>query len=413
MKIIQLEAQNVKKLKAVEIRPDGNLVVIGGKNGAGKSSVLDSISYALAGKSSHPSQPVRDGEKKAKVVCDLGDLIVKRTITATGGGTLTIENKDGAVFKSPQSILDALVGKLTFDPLAFANMDLKKQVGTLKNLVGLDFEDLDQERKQVYEKRTVVNSEAKKLEAKLNDLPEYPNVPDEELSIASLLDTLQKTVEHNKMIREAKRQLEGSIDARRKLSVEIAELERRLNMLKVKHDELSDQIAQRKAEVDAMEELDEGVIKEKIAVAEETNKQVRENKERARVEEALDRAKKFSAELTAQLKAIDKEKAAALASAKFPVEGLSFDSDRVYYNGIPFNQASSAEQLRVSVAIGLAMNPKLKVLLIRDGSLLDEDNLALISNMAAEADAQVWIERVGAGKECQVIIEDGEISNGE
>ena len=37
------------------------------------------------------------------------------------------------------------------------------------------------------------------------------------------------------------------------------------------------------------------------------------------------------------------------------------------------------------------------------------DSLALLATMAADAEAQVWIERVGEGAECSVIIEDGSI----
>ena len=54
MKIVELRAENVKRLKAVEITPDGTLQVIGGRNAQGKSSVLDAIWLALAEK-------VRDG----------------------------------------------------------------------------------------------------------------------------------------------------------------------------------------------------------------------------------------------------------------------------------------------------------------------------------------------------------------
>ena len=40
MKIIKLTAENVKRLKAIEITPEGNLVVIGGLNDQGKTSTL-------------------------------------------------------------------------------------------------------------------------------------------------------------------------------------------------------------------------------------------------------------------------------------------------------------------------------------------------------------------------------------
>ena len=108
---------------------------------------------------------------------------------------------------------------------------------------------------------------------------------------------------------------------------------------------------------------------------------------------------------------IDEAKQDLLSKAKFPIEGLSFDESGVYYNETPFSQCSSAERLRVSTAMGMAALNKdpngLKIILIRDGSLLDADNLKMISDMAEKNGYQVWIERVGEGQECTVIIEDG------
>ena len=49
MQIVELRAENVKRLSAVTIRPTGPVVEITGKNEAGKSSVLDSIWMALGG----------------------------------------------------------------------------------------------------------------------------------------------------------------------------------------------------------------------------------------------------------------------------------------------------------------------------------------------------------------------------
>lgn len=114
-KIIKLTAENVKRLSVVEISPEGNVVTIGGRNGQGKTSVLDSIEYALGGNPSD-TMPVRSGEESAKVVVDLGDIVVKRTFTAAGGTSLTVTNADGVKQASPQAILDKLTGRLTFDP---------------------------------------------------------------------------------------------------------------------------------------------------------------------------------------------------------------------------------------------------------------------------------------------------------
>ncbi len=114
---------------------------------------------------------------------------------------------------------------------------------------------------------------------------------------------------------------------------------------------------------------------------------------------------------TAKIADLDKTKTDALAKAEFPVPGLSFDEDGVTFNSIPLAQASSAEQIRVSLAIAMALNPKLRVLRIADGSLLDQESLALISETVTANDFQLWIERVGNADEGAVIIEDGEIAN--
>jgi len=168
---------------------------------------------------------------------------------------------------------------------------------------------------------------------------------------------------------------------------------------------------------DAIEEasnckdLDVETIKQQIADADGTNAKIRENAERRRLSGEADEAEAQSNDLTEILDKLDAEKAKALAEASFPVEGLAFDSDGVTYNGIPFEQSSSAEQLRISVAMGLALHNDLKVLLIRDGSLLDADSLRMVAEMATDADAQVWIERVSDGDEVTVIIEDGMVKD--
>ena len=95
-----------------------------------------------------------------------------------------------------------------------------------------------------------------------------------------------------------------------------------------------------------------------------------------------------------------------------PVKGLSFGEGEVVFNGLPLNQASDAEQLRVSIAIAMAANPKLRVLRIRDGSLLDERSLAAVATMADTQDYQIWIERVDSSGKVGVHMEDGEVKNG-
>ncbi len=220
MKIIRLEAENVKRLRAVEIEPDGNMVVISGRNGQGKTSILDAIAMALGGAkaSKLTSKPIRDGEKEASVTLDLGDFTVTRKWRGDNS-TLRVESKDGAEYKSPQRFLDEKLGALSFDPLAFANDDPKKQLATLLGLVKLSFdpEHLDAQRLSIYTERTEIGRALKSAEATLEGLPHVPaGTPEEEVSVASVLakanahaDQVRKAEESQRRIAKAQELIVG------------------------------------------------------------------------------------------------------------------------------------------------------------------------------------------------------------
>jgi len=423
MKIIKLTAENVKRLKAIEIKPDGNLIVIGGMNGQGKTSTIDSIAMAFGGKKYIPPQPVRKGEKKAKIVCETEDLIVTRTMTPEGGGSLKVSTRDGKIYQSPQSILDAMTGQLTFDPLAFSRMDDKAQLNTLKGLVGLDFSELDQKRSILYEERTTINREGKRLVGALASMTDYPDAPDKEVLVSDLMEELDRRVEYNEAIDERGEILaefkQDTAEQREQIGELISQIEKledQLKQMRLQKDELIETVKNRtrkgEKEEDAINSLtilNTQEIKDQISSAEETNRQVRANQEIIKFNTDIEGLRKQSQELNDKINQIDGQKAIQLSEAKFPIEGLSFNEDGVLFDDIPFSQLASSEQLRISTAMGFAMNPELKILLIRDGSLLDQENLKLMADMTEKEDAQIWIERVGEGQEVSVIIEDGNI----
>jgi len=396
MKIVELKSENVKRLKAVTIKPDGSLVVIGGDNANGKTSVLDSIMCALGGKREICERPVRTGEKKATVRLDLGKYVVTRTMTAAGGGTLTVKGKDGG--KYGQAKLNDLVGPL-IDPLKFAGMERRTQLETLKALVGMDFAPADAERKRLYDERTEANRERDRARAECDAVPYDPDLPTKEVSFSELAGEMEQKRKENVGIAELEHRRDGAL-------ARIEEIEREFEQLNAEVTSINTELLAHQAH-----NLD-GLLAE-IEGIEEANKAALGNAEARQHLAAAEAAGAESKRLTAEIEAIDYEKARTLAAAKFPVPGLSFGDDGVLFNGLPFDQASSAERLRVSVAMGLAMNPRLKVLLIRDGSLLDEDSLRMVAEMAEEAGGQVWLERVGKGDECQIIIEDGMIEERE
>lgn len=440
MHIIGLQAENFKRLQAVSIQLNGEHLVVGGDNEQGKSSVLDAVWVALGGsdamKNLKITKPIRKGAEKASITLDLGDLIVTRNWTADDRMYLKVSTKDGAEYKSPQGMLDALMGKL-FDPFEFSRMKDAEQKEILLKLVniGLDLEKWAAIRKGVYDERTEVNRTVKQLEGQLAGIPLQPEeTPDEERSSADVLAEMRKAQQVNQD-NEAKRQ---------ELREFAAQYQRELNGLQTlqdRHDAIEKEIkrlqdeaasvlssaqtvaetiermkeqgAKMKAGVEALKDMDLTVYDKELAELEAVNKSVRLKQERNSVKHKYEDAKADSDMLTVKLGQLDQQKEDAIKAAAFPIEGLGFDDNGVTFNGIPFGQCSSEERIRVGMAIAMAASPKLKVIRIADGSLLDAKNFTLIQEMAAGEGYQLLVEKVGDPGECGIIIEDGAVQSAE
>jgi len=401
LRIIYLEAENVKRLKAVRIKPDKTLVRIEGRNAQGKTSVIDAICACLGGGKWQPEKPVREGEKKARVSVDLGDLQVERRWTARGGTTLEV-TANGDRQATPQAILDKLVGDLTFDPLAFVRMKSKDQADILRRLAGIDFADLDAKRQGLYDARTVANREAKSAEARRGPMPAKPK-SDKPIDVRELAHRQQVAITHNREVQNAR-------DAADRAAGELKVAQKTLANAQARVEEAAEQAKVAQEHAQSMTPQDVGDLGAELVAAEEHNKAIAEWAAWEKRDAEAVELEKMAESYTDQIEALDAEKAKTLQEASFPLAGLSLDANGVCLGGVPFAQASSAEQLRCGVAIGLAQRKRARLGFIRDGSLLDADNLQLLHDIAAEYDAQIFVERVAESPDASAVyIEDGEI----
>ncbi len=73
LEIATVDARNFQRLDNVHIdtAADRNLLLIAGKNAAGKSSLMDVLAVALGGNDELPADPVRHGADKAEIVVEL------------------------------------------------------------------------------------------------------------------------------------------------------------------------------------------------------------------------------------------------------------------------------------------------------------------------------------------------------
>ena len=416
MKIVRMTAENFKRLVAVEITPEGNTVLITGKNGAGKSSVLDAIVSVLCGKKYHPKKPIRDGEDHAEATIETENWIIKRTFTASGGGQLTVLNKDGMKGTSPQALLDKIVGQIAFDPMLFIRMGdtvagEREQLATVMRLAKLDFSDIDAEATSLKEQRSDVRKMKEHYEHEAGRITVPDGTPEKEVSVSELAAELQKATEFN--ANQAKVQ-----DKVVSLRGSVAEFERTIKIQEQELEDLKQELEANKAEKKMIAEAlalteqliepltDTSEITERMGEVEAVNDDVRRKRHKAQyLANAETEADKWR-DLGQEMKALDAERALRLSNAKMPIEGMSVTEEGVIIDGIPLSQVNDAKKLEVGMAIAMAENPELRVILMK-GNDLDEDSLAMVSKMAADKDFMVWIERIEG--EGGIIIEDGSV----
>jgi DNA repair exonuclease SbcCD ATPase subunit len=416
MKIIQLQAENIKKLSAIDITPTDSTVLITGPNGAGKSSILDCIIMALCGGKSIPAVPIKKGADKGKIVIDLGDYTITRSFTKENS-YLKIEAKDGSNISSPQKFLYTIVGNISFDPLDFLNNEKLKQRNILLQLLGVNVDELDRKEKNLREARATIGRDVSKAKALFQSIEAYPSYTQtEEISVSDLSAKIKEAMDSNAAL-DRQTQANENLKAMAKRDIDrITLIDRQITDLQTERASLSEAVEERKQEyittrnrLAATPLINISDLQADIANVEDANRKIRANLKKVEAKAEFDAAETQYNSLTKQIEAMATERQALLSNAAMPVAGLSFDDGGLLYNSIPLDQCSDGEKLMVSLGISMALNPTLRVLRIKDGSLLDARNRETIKSMVAEKDYQLWFESVGSDSNVGILIEEGQV----
>ena len=434
MKIIELTAQNVQKIKAIEIKPKKDVVFITGKNDQGKSIVIDLIWMTLKNRlvTKEIIHPIREGEKFARASLliaigdkdDRGDLIpntvkeirVTRHWTAQDKSYLKVEAGKNFVATSPQELINTLVGELAFDPLEFARKNIKEQRDLLLKMIHVDLNSINRKSEEIYTERTLTGRDLKNAEAQQQEVPDQDKLPGQEVIIASLSEKLEKAVTHNQKIEQIKQQkttnqrkIELQKEFREGYRAEIRKLKQQIESCNNVIINLEDEQETNKIYLQVHNSIDTTIIKEQIKQAEEINQWVRivkRNKEYYKQTETL--RSKYEA-FTTQLRTLEDQKQKMLADAKMPIEELAITDEGITYQGFPFEDLSDSVKFKVSLAIMMALNPKLRVITMKNGSILDSQTEKEIAGMVKDKDFQAWIEKVDETGKIGFYIEDGEL----
>jgi len=418
MRITNLVSQNFKGIVAIDITPRDDMIVISGKNGAGKTSAMDSIWYTLCWKagSKGTPMPIRKGEKFAEVTLTLCEdltgeqtkqgvkpkplFIVTRKWTTNDNTYLKVTNAEGLIFETPQKLLDGFIGYLSFDPGEFLRMSGKEQKELLIKITGYDYTSMENKINDLREKRRKQGQEVKLLSGAREEIT-IQDLPEEKIDTSKLSDRYDQATDINnqRLIKEG--QLDAAIQIIEEAKEKIKHLEETIKMEEETKKENEDWLSENKI-------INTDEIKEELRRAYAVNDEIKARERN----KAADQKQKESQEIYDKFtEEIDKNVlemgAALLASwSKIPDQKLSLTEDGIAYDDTPFSQIAYSKRLIIAIGIAMALNPKLRVIFISDYSLLDSESKETVKKMSDENGYQVWAESVDTG-EFGFYIEDG------
>lgn len=406
MKINKLEIENVKRIKAVKIEPtkDG-LTIIGGKNNQGKTSVLDSIAWALGGERFRPSQAQREGSvipPNLKIVMDNG-LIVERK-----GKNSDLKVTDPSGKKAGQQLLNEFIEQLALDLPRFMEATGKEKAKTLLHIIGVDATIVELEKKEaeIFNSRQAIGRIADQKEKYAKEQPYFPDAPDEPVTASDLIRQQQEILAKNGENQRLRQNLHNLEQELQRTNEQLAELLR-------KQSDIEEKV--RVARLSAADLHDESTaeLEKNLAEIDEINRKVRANLDKDKAEEDAKNYRNQYQSLTAELEAVRNEKAGLLASAELPLPGLSVQDGELIYNGAKWDCMSGSDQLKVATAIVRKLNPKCGFVLLDKLEQMDLDTLQEFGKWLEAEGLQAIATRVSTGDECSVIISDGYVEGQE
>lgn len=413
IKINKLEIENVKRVKAVKMEPTANgLTIIGGNNGQGKTSVLDSIAWALGGNKFKPSQAQREGSAippNLHIVMSNG-LIVERK---GKNSDLKVIDPDGN--KAGQNLLDSFIDELALNLPKFMQQSSREKASTLLQIIGVGEQLvlLEKEEQDTYNRRHAIGQIADQKEKFAKEQEYYPDAPKDLVSASDLIKEQQEILARNG---ENQRKRENLANIQRlheeatknveRLKLELSEAETKLV------NAIQDLVTANKS-VENLVDESTAELEKSITEIDEINRKVRANLDKDKAEEDARGYRVEYEELTEALTDVRKRKAALLDNADLPLAGLSVEDGELVYNGFKWDNMSGSDQLKVATAIVRKLNSNCGFVLLDKLEQMDRDTLKEFGDWLEAEGLQAIATRVSTGEECSIIIEDGYVKGAE
>lgn len=407
-RILSLMITNARTIEVVDITPRDDVVIIEGPNGQGKTTVLQMLESAF--KSDTDDKIVRDGEETAQSIVNLGDYSIRRTIKKGKPPTIEVRRvSDGkrAEMSATEFITD-ITGKVKKRPIALdiasiIDMDPKERLSTLMEIAGIDagkVAELDERYKTLFETRRDEKKELARLETGMNTLQAHAVPVAEPPSTAALA--------------QRQKEINAELSAIEKICLEKKTADEKVNSENIEIDRLNELLRAAILRRDEAQKQSDDLVKKivnsnEVPLRKEAETIASEMQEVDAKRSAYTKHVEYQAAKKAwadqngalnrtekSLEAVVEEKKAVLAAGKYPIPHLSVADGEIYFKNKHWSQLCESEKLKVALGIAQGLDPKLRVLVVRNGNAFDPESMRKVRAWAKENDFQIWMERVSS-----------------
>lgn len=426
MKILEIEINNTKTLKAFNKTLNGDNMEVAGPTGSGKTTAISCLWDILE----KHGDMITHGKRKGSIRVKLGEgdqsIIAERKYTPSGS-TIDLTMYDG---EDPKAIsigdFRKMVSKLSVDPHKIMQMGPTERIRTLMAAahIEIDLEELDRKIADAENDRLIEFRHMEAVEPS-DDEPEKV-AP---VSTVALFKERQELQDHNAKtlqlradsIKAEKRSEEIGIQIKEN-EAEIGQLEEQIKALREKNriagtqkSDYAKEYADLKNKADANGLKDLSDVDARIEKCDEINEKAAIYKRYHEEKKRYEKAKEDHLEAFRYVNELRDTKKSALENAQWPLKGLSIEDGEIYYKECLLSNLGQSEQMLVTAALAIADIEKHVVKVVRMDCVesMSKEDFIVLQKLFNTHGIQVLSTRVSRSdiEPQELVIVDGEYSD--